>query len=70
MDDQPITQETGYTLGAGEGEITAGEQSLEFIFAEGNPLKESVAWRGPIVMNTDEELYEAFEELRQGTFIK
>jgi redox-sensitive bicupin YhaK (pirin superfamily) len=36
----------------------------------GRPLKEPVAWGGPIVMNTDEELDLAFRELREGTFIK
>jgi redox-sensitive bicupin YhaK (pirin superfamily) len=36
----------------------------------GEPLKEPVAWRGPIVMNTQEELDKAFEELDSGTFIK
>ncbi|PKL15520.1 MAG: hypothetical protein CVV49_21020, partial [Spirochaetae bacterium HGW-Spirochaetae-5] len=34
------------------------------------PLNEPVAWRGPIVMNTDEELDTAFSQLRDGTFIK
>ena len=36
----------------------------------GKPLKEPVAWRGPIVMNTESELKKAFEEYRKGTFIK
>lgn len=41
-----------------------------FLFASGEPLKEPVAWRGPIVTNTQEELDKAFEELDLGTFIK
>jgi redox-sensitive bicupin YhaK (pirin superfamily) len=41
-----------------------------FLFVTGEPLKEPVAWRGPIVMNTQEELNRAFEELDKGTFIK
>ena len=41
-----------------------------FLFVSGEPLKEPVAWRGPIVMNTEEELDKAFEELDAGTFIK
>jgi len=41
-----------------------------FLFVSGEPLKEPVAWRGPIVMNTQEELDKAFEELDMGTFIK
>jgi len=36
----------------------------------GKPLKEPIAWGGPIVMNTDEELDEAFRELQLGTFVK
>jgi redox-sensitive bicupin YhaK (pirin superfamily) len=41
-----------------------------FLFVSGKPLKDPVAWRGPIVMNTQEELDKAFEELESGTFIK
>jgi redox-sensitive bicupin YhaK (pirin superfamily) len=41
-----------------------------FLFVSGEPLKEPVAWRGPIVMSTQEELDKAFEELESGTFIK
>jgi redox-sensitive bicupin YhaK (pirin superfamily) len=36
----------------------------------GKPLQEPVAWYGPIVMNTQEQLQHAFEELREGTFLK
>ncbi len=42
----------------------------KFIFVTGDPLNEPVAWGGPIVMNTDEELDTAFRELREGTFIR
>ena len=42
----------------------------KFIFVAGNPLKEPVAWGGPIVMNTEKELEKAFQELDEGTFIK
>jgi redox-sensitive bicupin YhaK (pirin superfamily) len=41
-----------------------------FIFFEGKPIREPVAWGGPIVMNTDEELRNTFQELEDGTFIK
>jgi redox-sensitive bicupin YhaK (pirin superfamily) len=44
--------------------------NAKFLLAAGNPLKEPIAWGGPIVMNTDEELTEAFQELNSGTFIK
>ena len=36
----------------------------------GKPLEEPVAWYGPIVMNTQEQLQQAYDELRRGTFIK
>ena len=41
-----------------------------FLFVAGEPLNEPVAWKGPIVMNTEEELNKAFKELDEGTFIK
>lgn len=44
--------------------------SAKFLFIAGKPLKQPIAWQGPIVMNTPEELYEAFEEYRNGKFIK
>jgi redox-sensitive bicupin YhaK (pirin superfamily) len=47
-----------------------GEDELRFLLISGKPIDEPVAWRGPIVMNTQEELQLAFEEYRQGTFIK
>jgi len=56
-----------------EGEsitITADKDGLRFLFVSGAPLGEPVAWQGPIVMNTQEELKRAFEEYRNGTFIK
>jgi hypothetical protein len=43
---------------------------VRFLFVSGKPLNEPIAWRGPIVMNTDEELMVAFQEYRNGTFIK
>ncbi|WP_330548373.1 pirin family protein [Aminipila luticellarii] len=46
------------------------DADLRFIFFSGKPLHEPIAWGGPIVMNTDSELMDAFEELEQGTFIK
>ena len=51
-------------------EIMAGEAGLRFLLLSGQPIGEPVAWRGPIVMNTEEELHEAFREYRDGTFIK
>ncbi len=48
----------------------AGESGIRFLLFSGKPLKEPVAWGGPIVMNTEEELKQAFDELRIGTFIR
>lgn len=50
--------------------ITAGDHQLRFLFLSGRPLHEPVAWYGPIVMNTQEELRVAFEEYNNGTFVK
>lgn len=50
--------------------VTAGPQGVRFLLISGRPLKEPVAWHGPIVMNTQEELQQAFRELRSGHFIK
>lgn len=53
-----------------EVKITANDSVLRFLLISGKPLGEPVAWRGPIVMNTQEELQIAFDEYRNGTFIK
>lgn len=50
--------------------VRAGEHGVRFLLVSGEPLREPVAWRGPIVMNSDEEIRKAFAELREGTFIK
>ncbi|MGH7701333.1 MAG: pirin-like C-terminal cupin domain-containing protein, partial [Gemmatimonadales bacterium] len=50
--------------------VQAGEQGIRFLLVSGRPLEEPVAWQGPIVMNTDEELRRAYAELREGSFIK
>jgi redox-sensitive bicupin YhaK (pirin superfamily) len=50
--------------------VTAGGEGLSFLLCSGTPLGEPVAWGGPIVMNTKEELETAFEEYHAGTFIK
>jgi len=53
-----------------EIEIRAGEDGIRFLLVSGKPLEEPVAWYGPIVMNTQEQLREAFRELDEGTFLK
>ena len=50
--------------------VQAGDEGIRFLLISGRPLKEPVAWYGPIVMNTQAELREAFEELQDGTFLK
>ncbi|MHB8762302.1 MAG: pirin family protein [Coriobacteriia bacterium] len=49
---------------------SAGAEGARFLLVSGKPLREPVAWGGPIVMNTREELRQAFAELDAGTFIK
>ena len=50
--------------------VRAGDEGLRFLLVSGKPLEEPVAWYGPIVMNTEAELRQAFAEVRNGTFIK
>lgn len=50
--------------------ISTGTEKVRFLLISGKPLRESVAWRGPIVMNTEEELNLAFREYQDGTFLK
>jgi redox-sensitive bicupin YhaK (pirin superfamily) len=51
-------------------EVLAGADGVRFLLVSGRPLREPVAWYGPIVMNRQEELQEAMRELRRGDFIK
>ena len=50
--------------------IQTKDKSVRFLLISGKPIEEPVAWRGPIVMNTEEELRIAFNEYSKGTFIK
>jgi len=50
--------------------VQAGEDGIRFLLVSGQPIQEPVAWYGPIVMNTQNELREAFQELERGTFLK
>ena len=50
--------------------VEAGERGLRFLLVSGQPIEEPVAWYGPIVMNTEDELRQAYAELRAGSFIK
>ena len=49
--------------------VQAGDEGIRFLLVSGKPLEEPVAWHGPIVMNTSEQLQQAYAELREGTFI-
>jgi redox-sensitive bicupin YhaK (pirin superfamily) len=51
-------------------EVQAGDEDLRFLLISGQPLGEPVAWYGPIVMNTQDELRRAFEQLDAGTFLR
>ena len=53
-----------------EVNISTEDEKVRFLLISGKPIEEPVAWRGPIVMNTEEELRIAFEEYQNGTFIK
>jgi len=50
--------------------VRAGDKGIRFLLISGKPIKEPIAWYGPIVMNTDEEIQQALAELRSDTFIK
>jgi redox-sensitive bicupin YhaK (pirin superfamily) len=50
--------------------VQAGDDGIRFLLVSGKPLEEPVAWYGPIVMNTQQQLQQAFTELQEGTFLK
>jgi redox-sensitive bicupin YhaK (pirin superfamily) len=63
--------ETLILFGDGDTVYAATDRNpVRFLLIAGKPIREPVAWHGPIVMNTQEELRLAFEELEKGTFIK
>lgn len=68
---RPVEPGQAALLGEGEAlRCAAAPEGLRFMLMAGKPLGEPVAWRGPIVMNTETELKIAFDEYRKGTFIK
>ena len=74
-DDNPVRDMTGdrsmVMFGSGdEVTVQAGERGVRFLLVSGTPIEEPVAWYGPIVMNTAEELQTALSDLRMNTFIK
>jgi len=48
--------------------VSTEDDEARFLLAAGRPLREAIAWRGPVVMNTDQQVNEAFREIREGTF--
>lgn len=50
--------------------VRAGDEGIRFLLVSGKPIEEPVAWYGPIVMNTQQQLRQAMEELQSGAFIK
>lgn len=71
IDESSIAAKTAVLFTEGDHiRVTAKEEGSRFIFFAGKKLNEPVAWGGPIVMNTREELEHAFDELEDGTFIK
>jgi quercetin 2,3-dioxygenase len=74
LDTDPPSEAVNRTLVLfGDGDdikVFSGPNGVRFLLAAGKPLKEPVAWYGPIVMNTQDELRQAFKELDNGTFLK
>ncbi|MHB8633574.1 MAG: pirin family protein [Thermoplasmatota archaeon] len=70
---EPSVAGAGETLHYGPGDqihVKAGERGVRFLLVSGQPLHEPVAWYGPIVMNTRDEILTAVSDLQRGTFIR
>jgi redox-sensitive bicupin YhaK (pirin superfamily) len=66
-----VKEKTAVKLTSGDRvEIKATDKKAQVLFVSSIPLNEPIAWGGPIVMNTREELKKAFDDLRKGTFIQ
>jgi redox-sensitive bicupin YhaK (pirin superfamily) len=72
LERKPVQGDRAVVLFAdGSGiKVTTADSSVRFLLISGRPLGEPVAWQGPIVMNTQEELRTAFREYRDGTFVR
>jgi redox-sensitive bicupin YhaK (pirin superfamily) len=72
LERRPVLGDTSVILfgDGGRIKVTTADAPVRFLLMSGRPLGEPVAWRGPIVMNTQEELQTAFREYRAGTFVK
>jgi quercetin 2,3-dioxygenase len=73
-DTPPVYDTTNHSLvlfdSGDELTVKAGPEGIRFLLVSGQPIQEPVAWYGPIVMNTQEQLHQAISELQDGTFIK
>jgi redox-sensitive bicupin YhaK (pirin superfamily) len=70
---EPVAAGHGTIVLFGDGDavtVTAEDAGVRFVLLSGRPLGEPIAWRGPVVMNTREQLDEAWRELDNGTFVK
>ena len=66
-----VKEKTAVKLGKGdEVTIQAMDKPIEIVYIASRRLEEEIAWHGPIVMNTRQELIEAFEDIENNTFIK
>ena len=66
-----VKEKTAVRLTYGDKvEIKATDEKAQVLFMSSKQLAEPVAWGGPIVMNTKEELYKAFDDLKRGTFLQ
>lgn len=71
VNETEVTNQTLILFADGDAvRVRSGDRPLRFLFFSGKPLQEPIAWQGPIVMNTREELDKAFSELQDNTFIK
>ena len=68
VDGKETDKMTAYTLAGGQFRVKANEK-MQFIFAEGTPLNEPIAWYGPVVMNTRDELVKAFNDIKTNNFV-
>lgn len=66
-----LAEKTAARLTEGSSlELEAGEEAARILFMSAPPLNEPIAWGGPIVMNTEDELEQAYDDLRKGSFLK
>lgn len=71
FDDRTKVDEGNMVIyGEGDEVRIRSQEGSRFIFLSGKPIKENIAWYGPIVMNTDEQIREALLDLRRGTFVR